>query len=99
MLEDALNVYTSYAKRLWWSELFKLIKMFLYKIEKATRKSSEMAAVKADHDVEKTVTKCLCKVLEGFAHSELILIPDAVDKIAKKAESADKKPNEFSAFL
>lgn len=56
--------------------------MFLYKIEKATRKSSEMAAVKADHDVEKTVTKCLCKVLEGFAHSDLILIPDAVEKIA-----------------
>ena len=87
MTEDALNVYTAYAKRLRWSELFKLIKMFLYKIEKASRKSAEMSAVKSDHEVEKTVTKCLCKVLEGFAHSDLINIPDAVDTIAKKAEA------------
>lgn len=73
--------------------------MLLYKIEKATRKSVELSAVKSDKEQEKIVTKCLCKVLEGFAQSEQILIPDAVDLIAKKAASDEKRPNEFSAFL
>ena len=79
--------------------MFKLVKMLLYKIEKATRKSSELSAVKSDHEQEKIVTKCLCKVLEGFAQSDLIIIPDAVDLIAKKAASDEKTPNEFSSFL
>ena len=111
LLEDALNVYVTYSKRLKWSELFKLIRKLLHKIEKASRKSTELAAVKQDKEVEKTITKCLCKVLEGFAESSEILIDDAVDVLANKAEGAkgdlgvvnaaksDKSQNEFSALL
>lgn len=67
LLEDALNVYQSYAKRLKWSDLFRLVKMLLFKIEKATRKGTELSAVKSDLELEKVLTKCLCKVLEGFS--------------------------------
>jgi hypothetical protein len=85
LLEDALNVYVSYSKRLKWTELFKLIRKLLFKIEKASRKSMELAAVKQDKEVEKTITKCLCKVLEGFAESNEIFIDDAVDVLTQKA--------------
>lgn len=87
LLEDALNVYQAYAKRLKWSDLFKLVKMLLYKIDKASRKTVEIAAVKSDFEQEKVLTKCLCKVLDGFAQSEVIDIPDAVSLIADKVAS------------
>jgi len=99
LLEDALNVYQSYAKRLKWRDLFMLVKMLIYKIDKASKKSIEIAAVKSDLEHEKVLTKCLCKVLEGFAQSEVIAIPDAVATITQKAATEAKKPNEFSALL
>ena len=37
MLEDALNVYVAYSSRLSWQETFKLVRKFLYKIERAQR--------------------------------------------------------------
>jgi len=75
-------VYVGYSRRLKWSEYFKLVRKLLFKIEKATRKSAEIAAVKKDGEVEKTVTKCLCKVLEGFNEE---CVPDAILTIEKKA--------------
>ena len=39
LMEDALNVYVAYASRLSWSETFKLIRKFLFKIERANRNS------------------------------------------------------------
>jgi hypothetical protein len=71
--------------------------MLLFKIEKATRKGTELSAVKSDLEAEKVLTKCLCKVLEGFAQSEVLQIPDAVDLIAQKQQ--EKGQNEFSAYL
>ena len=67
--------------------------MLLFKIEKATRKSTELAAVKSDLELEKVLTKCLCKVLEGFSQSEVVQIPDAVDLIAQKTQ--ENRPNEL----
>ena len=53
--------------------------------------------------MEKIVTKCLCKVLDGLSQNELISLPDAVELIAEKAKQAEqsnKKPvNEFSALI
>ena len=103
LLEDALNVYVTYAKRLRWTECFKLIRKLLFKIEKATRRSAELSAEKEDMEMEKTVTKCLCKVLDGLAQSSMISLPDAVDAIAERAKQAEqaskKRVNEFSALV
>lgn len=59
-------MYTVYAKTLKWGEYFKLTRKLLYKIDQAARRNAEVSAVKADFEMEKTLTKCLCKVLEGF---------------------------------
>lgn len=80
-MEDALNVYQSYASHLRWNECFKLIRKMLYKVEKATRKTAEYSAEREDHEMEKTVTKCLCKVLDGLSQNETINLPDAITKI------------------
>ena len=103
-MEDALNVYVAYARRLSWPETFKLIRKFLYKIEKAQRDSLQYNAEKEDSELEKTVTKTLCKVLEGLSLNEQISLPDAVeaiDKLAKEREkeNADRRCTEFSALL
>lgn len=97
LVEDALNVYQSYSSRLKWSELFKLVKSLIYKIEKASRKTTEESVVKSDYEHEKVLTKCLCKVLEGFAKSTVINVPDAVDQIAQQAQTTNV--NELSTFL
>ena len=39
LMEDALNVYLAYSKRLNWTDTFKLIRKFLYQIERAQRNS------------------------------------------------------------
>ena len=44
--------------------------------------------MKEDINMEKIVTKCLCKVLDGLSQNELIQLPDAVDQIAQKANEA-----------
>ena len=53
--------------------------------------------------MEKTVTKCLCKVLDGLSQNDLIHLPDSVEIIferAKQSEHLNKKPvNEFSALI
>ena len=64
--EEALSVYTTYARRLNWSQYMALVRKLLYKIEKVTRKVASVAAQKEDQSAEKVVTKCLCKVLDGF---------------------------------
>ena len=82
LLEDALNVYVSYSKRLRWTECFKLIRKLLFKIEKVTRRAAEVSAQKEDINMEKIVTKCLCKVLDGLSQNTLIQLPDSVDLIS-----------------
>ena len=104
LMEDALNVYVSYAKRLSWPETFKLIRKFLFKMERAQRLTMGVAAEKTDTEMEKTVTKSLCKVLEGLSLNDNISLPDAVDYIDMKTkESAEKNPErqrtEFSTLL
>jgi hypothetical protein len=54
--------------------------------------------------MEKTITKSLCKVLEGLSLNETINLPDAIqtiDKLAKERDSVnqDKYRTEFSALL
>lgn len=88
-MEDALNVYVAYASRLSWPETFKLIRKFLYKIEKAQRDSLQYTAEKEDSEMEKTVTKSLCKVLEGLSLNERISLPDAIETIDKVAKEKD----------
>lgn len=60
-----------------------LVRKLLYKIEKATRQQNGVAAQKENSNVEKVITKCLCKVLEGFNFPE---VPDAVALLQKTAE-------------
>ena len=80
-MEDALNVYVAYASRLTWTETFKLIRKFLFKIEKAQRNSYQYCASKEDTELEKITTKSLCKVLEGLALNKSICLPDAIQLI------------------
>lgn len=103
-MEDALNVYVAYARRLSWPETFKLIRKFLYKIEKAQRNILQYTAEKEDTEMEKTVTKSLCKVLEGLSLNEKISLPDAIetiDKLAKERDQGnpDRYRNEFTTLL
>ena len=77
-MEDALNVYVSYARRLTWPETFKLIRKLLFKIDRAQRNAAQYSAEKEDTELEKTVTKSLCKVLEGLSQNENISLPDAI---------------------
>ena len=77
-MENALNVYTAYSQRLNWPETFKLIRKFLFKIDKAQRNAVQYSAEKEDKEMEKIVTKSLCKVLEGLALNESIQLPDAI---------------------
>lgn len=60
-----------------------LVRKLLYKIEKATRQQNGVAAQKEDSQNEKVITKCLCKVLEGFNFPQ---VPDAVALLQKTAE-------------
>ena len=73
----------------------------LYKVEKATRRTAEYSAEKEDHEMEKTVTKCLCKVLDGLSQNEMINLPDAIEKIQERAAKRkdNKRQNEFSKML
>lgn len=97
LVEEALNVYQSYAAKLRWSEVLKLIKKLLFKIDRATRRTTEESVVKSDYEHEKVLTKCLCKVLEGFAKSETVIVPDAVDELSKQALPSQR--NELSSYL
>ena len=103
-MEDALNVYLAYAKRLTWTDTFKLIRKFLYQIERAQRNSIQYTAEKEDKVMEKTITKSLCKVLEGLSLNQEIDLPDAIqtiDSLAKERDLAnpEKYRTEFSALL
>ena len=54
--------------------------------------------------MEKVVTKCLCKVLEGLSLNDQIQLPDAIDLIEQKAKekeasNPERGQNEFSALL
>jgi hypothetical protein len=44
LLEDALNVYTSYASRLGWFEYFRLLRKLLFKLRRAVAKATDLAA-------------------------------------------------------
>jgi hypothetical protein len=93
-------VYTSYASRLPWGPYFSLVRKLLYKIEKAQRKVYSVAAQKQDSTQEKTITKCLCKVLDGF---NIEGVPDAVDLIKGEIDGKWKQRKEdvveYSDFL
>ena len=99
-----MNVYVSYTKRLNWPETFKLLRKFLFKMERAKRMTMGVAAEKTDTEMEKTVTKSLCKVLEGLSLNEHISLPDAVDIIEEKVKESHianphRQQTEFSTLL
>jgi len=72
----------------------------LYKIQKASRKGNSVSADKRDQNAEKVVTKCLCKVLDGFDFPE---VPDAVSALEVIVEERFKQKKseivEYSDFL
>ena len=71
-LEEALDFYESLAKTLKWSEYFRLLKTLLFRLQRLTSKAQLQqveggAAVDEElNHQEKTVTKCICRVLNGF---------------------------------
>ena len=71
-LEEALDFYESLAKTLKWSEYFRLLKTLLFRLQRLTSKAHLQqveGGAAADEDInhqEKTVTKCICRVLNGF---------------------------------
>ncbi len=77
-----------------------LVRKLLYKIEKATRKGNSVSAEKNDQTAEKVVTKCLCKVLDGFDFPE---VPDAVAALEMIVDERYKQKKtdivEYSDFL
>ena len=91
-LEEALNVYQVFASTLKWSEYFRLIKALLYKLQRVAAKSN-LASVadggKAyDEELverERTVTKCICRVLNGFNCES---IPDSGEQYVKQGWQA-----------
>ena len=104
MLEDALNVYVAYSSRLSWSETFKLIRKLLFKMERVQRQAWQYTAEKEDDALEKTVTKSLCKVLEGLSLNTSIALPDSIAIIEEQAKirelaNRDKYKTEFTALL
>jgi hypothetical protein len=88
LLEDALNVYTSYASRLEWYEYFRLLRKLLFKLRQAVAKATDLAAQKQDAVAEKIITKCLCKVLEGFnckgGSTGQVEVPDAIEELEQQ---------------
>ena len=77
-----------------------LVRKILYKIEKATIKGHSVSADKTDQSSEKIVTKCLCKLLDGFDFPE---VPDAVASLEMIVEEKYKIRKqdvvEYSDFL
>lgn len=69
-LEEALNVYQAFAQTLKWPDYFRLLKNLLFKLNRILSKASfSQAEGHTDEDMslqEKTVVKCICRVLNGF---------------------------------
>lgn len=80
-LEEALNVYQVVASCLKWPEYFRLIKALMFKLQRIAKKSALASVADGGKAVdeelverERTVTKCICRVLNGFNCEP---IPDA----------------------
>ena len=75
-IEDALNVYTAYSSQLSWPEYFKLLKLMVYRLQRARRQVNSISTHgEPELEKEKIITKCICKVLAGFNQPE---VPDAL---------------------
>ena len=63
-------MYEALAKSLKWSDYFQLLKSLLYRLTRVAAKANlakaENAVDEGTQEQEKTVTKCLCRVLNGF---------------------------------
>lgn len=92
VLDEALNIYESLAKQLKWSDYYKLLKQLLYKLNKTTNKinynslSGGNKGEDGEQETERIVTKCICKVLNGFHFEE---VPDAIEKLENARTSQD----------
>ena len=91
-LEEALNVYQVLASTLKWSDYFRLLKALLFKLQRIAQKTSLASVTEGgravDEDLverERTVTKCICRVLNGFKCED---IPDAGDEYVKRGWQA-----------
>jgi len=97
-VEDALDVYESLARSLRWPDYFRLLKSLLYRLQRVASRANLAKAENSaeDHEQEKTVTKCLCRVLNGFHFAE---VSDALpaflsEKEITNAESIDQRLGE-----
>jgi hypothetical protein len=90
MLDSGLKVYESLAMKLKWSNYFKLLKTYLFKLLKIhNSKGSINNGNELDIQYEKNVIKVVCKMLSGFNFSG---VPDAVELIIKKQ-------SEYTTFI
>ena len=82
VLDAALCVYEVHARQLKWTDYFKLLKQLLYKLQRVSNKmnfNSLSGGGKGENgykETERIITKCICKVLNGFHFEE---VPDALD--------------------
>ena len=72
-------VYENYSCGLRQSAYFKMLKKYMFKLQRAEGQLGKLQAVKADTSpelqVEKVLTKVICAIMNGFARKGLL--PDA----------------------
>lgn len=85
VLDNALEVYEAFASQLQWTDYFRLIKVYLYKLQRAETQvhKVKMNAGQGDPELqkEKIITKVICKILNGFHFEE---VPDAIEELIKE---------------
>jgi hypothetical protein len=90
-LEEALNVFTAFARLLTWTEYYKLLKKLLYRLQRARSKVNSISAYgQPELEKEKIITRSICKVLTGFHYDE---VPDAINTMVAKNEAIKAKAN------
>lgn len=89
-VEDALDVYESLARSLRWPDYFRLLKSLLYRLQRVASRANLAKAENSaeDHEQEKTVTKCLCRVLNGFHFAE---VSDALPAFLAERETTNSE--------
>jgi hypothetical protein len=71
-LDHALKVYEALSSKLTWGPYFKLLKTFLFKLQKLVHTNKVLISGETSHQEDSTsehqklITKCICKMLTGF---------------------------------
>lgn len=82
VLDEALKIYETFASKLSWPEYFKLVKRYLFKLQRVDGQIGQVSS-HGDPELqkEKLVTKVICKILNGFSFQA---VPDAIDALIKQ---------------